>query len=67
MLLGANIVHLNGRQRVFLTMFWYDWLETSTRELKVGSELSYQNPVGTLNEIISILKANFYENINAHF
>ena len=36
-------------------------------QLKVASELSDQNPVGTLYEIISILNANFHENINAHY
>ena len=30
--------------------------------VKVASELSDQNPVGTLYAIISILNANFYEN-----
>ena len=36
-------------------------------ELKVPSKLSVQNPVGTLYEIIFVLNANFYENINAHY
>ena len=36
-------------------------------QLKVASELSDQNPVGTLYDIISILNANFHENINAHY
>ena len=31
--------------------------------LKVASELSDQNPVGTLYEIIFVLNANFYKNI----
>jgi len=26
----GNLVHLNGRQRVFLTIFWFDRLQTST-------------------------------------
>ena len=36
-------------------------------ELNVASELSDQNPVVTLYEIISVFNANFYENINAHY
>jgi len=36
-------------------------------QLKVSSELSDQNPVGTLYEIISVLNANFYENFNAYY
>ena len=38
-------------------------------ELKVASELSGQNPVGTLYEIIFVLNSYFYENIifNAHY
>jgi len=36
-------------------------------ELKVASKLSDQNPVGTLYEIIFVLNANFYENINTHY
>jgi len=36
-------------------------------ELKVATKLSAQNPVGTLYAIISVLNANFYENINAHY
>jgi len=36
-------------------------------ELQVASELSDQNPVGTLYEIISVLNAIFSKNINAHF
>ena len=51
--------------------FWHFFYMTDSRrppaELKVGRGLDDQNPVGTLNEIISILKANVYENINAHF
>ena len=39
----------------------------SPAQLKVASELIDQNPVGTLYEIISILNANFHENINAHY
>ena len=35
--------------------------------VKVASELSDQNPVGTLYAIISILNANFYETINARY
>jgi len=49
-------------------MFLFDRLKTSPAQLKVASELSDQNPVGTLLfAIISVLNANFYENINAHY
>ena len=67
--LYVKLVHLNGHQQVFLTTFLFD-LTDSRRppaELKVASELSDQNPVGTLYAIISVLNANFYKNINAHY
>ena len=51
--------------------FWRFFYLTDSRrpsaELKVASELSDQNPVGTLYEIFFVLNANFYENINAHY
>ena len=51
--------------------FWrfYDLTDSRRQpaELKVASELSAQNPVGTFYAIISVLNANFYENINAHY
>jgi len=28
--LPTQVVHLNGRQQVFLTIFWFDRLKTST-------------------------------------
>ena len=40
-----RLVHLNGRQQVF----WAD-SRSPPAELKVASELSDQNPVGTLYE-----------------
>ena len=55
----------------FNKSFWLFFDLTDSRrppaEPKVASELSDQNPVGTLYEIIFILNANFYENINAHY
>ena len=51
----------------FWRFFYLTHLRRPPAELKVVSELSNQNPVGTLYEIISVLDANFYENINAHF
>ena len=51
--------------------FWWFFDLTELRrppaELKVSSKFSDQNPVGTLFEIIFVLNANFYENINAHY
>ena len=51
--------------------FWQFFYLTDLRrlpaELKVATKLSAQNPVGTLYAIISVLNANFYENINAHY
>ena len=51
--------------------FWVFFYLTDSRcppaELKVSSELSGQNPVGTLYAIISVLNAIFYENINEHY
>jgi len=43
-----------------------DWRRPPA-ELKVASEYSEQTPVGTLYAIISVLNANFYKNINAHY
>ena len=51
----------------FWRFFYLTDLRRPPAELKVVSELSNQNLVGTLYEIISVLDANFYENINAHF
>ena len=51
--------------------FWWFFELTELRrppaELKVASEFSDHNPVGTLFEIIFVLNANFYENINVHY
>ena len=51
--------------------FWWFFDLTESRrppaELKVASEFSDHNPVGTLFEIIFVLNANFCENINSHF
>ena len=63
--LGEEIFHLNGRQRVFL--FYLTDSRRPPTELKVASQLSDQNHVITLYAIISVLNANFYENINAHY
>ena len=62
-----HVVHLNGRQRVYLTIFLFDRLETSTSGAKVASKLSDQNPVGALYKTNDVLNANFNENINAHY
>ena len=69
--LYVKLVHLNGHQQVFLTTFLFDLTDSKRppAELKVASELSDQNPVGTLYEFIFVLNSYFYENIifNAHY
>ena len=63
----SQVVHLNGRQQVFLTIFLFDILETSTSGAESSKQTHKQNPVGTLYAVISVLNANFYETIIAHY